>query len=173
MKFAIVAIEGDFRDLLREIASVCGRQPIGEIEYFKDWAAVASWVDEEDCLVAVCSGGWTILPGWDVTVAVFDNPEVGEALVKRFGTRVVTACGHSVSGGCGFRIHSPAGTRSVIKTEEGVVENEGELLPGEEPIEGDAFGLLDVLDTLELLGLDIADGIENSNRCAMLRTAIL
>jgi hypothetical protein len=49
------------------------------------------------------------------------------------------------------------------------LEDDGNLLPGETAVEG--YGALDILDLLELLGIDVADGVENCTRSAAVRYA--
>jgi hypothetical protein len=167
-----VALEGDYRDCLAEIARTCGRRPAGKVRLFSDWSSVAPFAARKGYLGAACSGAWTVLvDDWDVTADIFDRPEVGAALASRYHTRVVSAFGHSVIGECGFRVHTPGGTRSVLVTPEGVVEDEGEPIPGEEPVDPEEYNEHSVLGVLELLGLDIADGVESSTRCALLQLA--
>jgi hypothetical protein len=171
-KFVAVALEGDFRDQLADIARVCGRRPLGNVRSFAKWKAVAPFIARSGYLGAACSGPWTVLvDDWEVTAQIFDNPGIGEELATRYGTRVVSAFGHSVTGDCGFRVHTPSCTRAVLVTPEGVIEDEGEPIPGEDPVDPEEYNEDSVLAALELLGLDIADGVETSTRCALLRLA--
>jgi hypothetical protein len=105
------------------------------------------------------------------TADLFDQPEVGEALARQYDTRVASAFGCSAIGSCGYRVHSPAGTRSVVVDVDGVVEDEGEPLPGEVTDDIDQHDMYSVLDTLALLELDVEEGVESSTRCAVLRLA--
>jgi hypothetical protein len=166
------AIEGDFRDRLPEIARALGRRPLGGVQPFPDWASVASLAAQPNYLGAVCSGAWTVLADdGELTAELFDNPEMGATLASRYSTRVVGAFGFTVTGGCGFRVHSPTGTRSVLVDQHGVVENEGEPIPGEVSTDLDKHDMYSVLDILSLLGLDIADGVERSTQCALVMLA--
>ncbi len=171
-KFVAVALEGDFRDQLAEIARACGRRPVGDVRLFTDWSSVAPFVAQKGYLGAARSGPWTVLvDDWEVTAHIFDNPEIGADLASRYGTRVVSAFGHCVTGDFGFRIHTPSDTRSVLVTQGGVIEDEGVPIPGEEPVDPEEYNEYSVLGTLELLGLDIADGVESSTSCALLQLA--
>jgi hypothetical protein len=171
-KFVAVALEGDFCDRLAEIARACGARPVGKVRLFTDWNSVAPFAAQKGYLGAACSGGWTVLvDDWELTAYVFDHPRVGAGLALRYRTRVVSAFGHSVTGDCGFRVHWPGGARSVLVTPEGVAENEGGPVPGEEPVDANEYNEYSVLGTLALLGLDIVDGVESSTRCALLRLA--
>ena len=170
--FFAAALEGDFRDRLADVVRACGRRPVGEVRLFNDWASVAPLAVRKNHLAAACSGGWTVLvDDGEMTADLFDNPEAGAALSARYVTRVVSAFGQTVAGGCGFRAHTPAGTRSVVVDHDGVVEDEGEPLPGEDTTDLDKHDMYSVLDTLGLLGLDFADGVESSTRCALVRLA--
>jgi hypothetical protein len=51
------------------------------------------------------------------------------------------------------------------------VEDEGEPIPGEESVDPEEYSEYSVLAALELLGLDIADGVEASGRCAVVQLA--
>jgi hypothetical protein len=169
-KFVAVALEGDFRDQLAEIAQACGRRPVGKVRIFTDWSSVAPFVRQKGYLGAACSANWTVLvDDWELTAYIFDHPEIGETLANQYRTRVVSAFGHSVTGECGYRVHTPGAIRSVLVTAEGVIEEEGEPIPGEDPIDPEEFSEDSVLASLELLGLDIADGVESSTRCALLQ----
>jgi hypothetical protein len=170
--FFTAALEGDFRDRLTDIVRACGRRPVGEVLPFADWGSVAPLVARPNHLGAAVSGRWTVLvDDGEMTADLFDNPEVGAALAARYATRVVCAFAHSVTGGCGYRVHTPAGTRSVVVDESGVVENEGEPLPGEDTADLDKHDMYSVLDVLGLVGLDVADGVEASVQCAALQLA--
>jgi hypothetical protein len=105
-----------------------------------------------------------------VTAAIFTDPALGAALAVRYSTRCVIAFYHSVTDAGGFWVHSPDGTRSVLVDQEGVVE-EGKSILGEEPYDLEEFNEYSVLGALELLGLDLLDGVEASTRCALLRLA--
>lgn len=170
--FFTAALEGDFRDQLADIVRACGRRPVGEVRLFSDWASVAPLAARKNHLAAACSGGWTVLvDDGEMTADVFDHPAAGAALAARYSTRVVSAFGHTVAGGCGFRVYTPAGARSVVVDQDGVVEDEGEPIPGEDTAHLAKHDMYSVLDTLGLLGLDLADGVESSTRCALVRLA--
>jgi hypothetical protein len=139
---------------------------------FADWASVSPFVNQKGYVGAARSGGWTVLvDDGSVTGRIFDEVDLGARLADKYATRVVSAYGSSVTGFCGFRVHMPGGIRSVLVDQDGLVEDEGEPIPGEEPVDPETFDEYSVLDTLELLGLDIADGVETSGRCALLQFA--
>ena len=48
--FVVAALEGDFRDPLAEIARMCGRRPIGEVQLLTDWASVAAFTPQKNHL---------------------------------------------------------------------------------------------------------------------------
>ena len=171
-KFLAVALEGDLLDSLDELVRACGKEPIGEVRLFAAWASVSPLVTQKGYLGAARSGDWTVLvDDGSVTGPIFDDVELGARLARRYATRVVSAYGSSVSGFCGYRVHTPGGLRSVLVGQERVVEDEGEPIPGEEPLDPDTFNEYSVPGTLELLGLDIADGVESSGRCALVQFA--
>ena len=93
------------------------------------------------------------------------------ALVSRYRTRVVSAFAHSVSGGCGYRVHTPQGVRSVVVLQHEVLEALGDPLPSEDTADLEGHEMYSVLDVLGLIGLDVADGVEASVRCAVLQLA--
>jgi hypothetical protein len=168
-KFILVALEGDYCDRLDEIALACGRRLVGNIRFFSDWSSVAPFARQKGYLAAVRSGDWTILmDDWDLTAKIFDAPAAGAAIASTYSTRVVCALGHSVTGDFGFQVHMPGHSRSVLVTADGLLEDEGEPLPGEEPIDPDEFNENDVLNILDSLGVDIADGVETSSQSALL-----
>ncbi len=170
--FFAAALEGDFHDRLAEIAQACGRRPVGTIQSFADWSSVAALAVQKNHLASARSGKWTILvDDGEFTADLFDNTEIGAALAVRYGTRVVCAFGHTVAGSCGYRVHTPAGTRSVVIDQEGVIENDGMPLPGEDTTDLDQHDMYSVLDILGLLGLDIVDGVESSTQCALVQLA--
>jgi hypothetical protein len=173
-KFLVVALEGDLLTRLDGLVRACGKEPIGEARLFTDWASVSPFVNQNGYLGAARSGNWTVLvDDGSVTGPIFDDVDLGSRLADEFATRVVSAYGSSVSGFCGFRVHIPGGgLRSVLVDQNGLVADEGEPIPGEEPVDPDTFNEYSVLDTLELLGLDIADGVESASRCALLQFTI-
>jgi hypothetical protein len=171
-KFLAVALEGNLLDRLDELVRACGKGPIGEVQFFTEWASVAPFVERKGHLGAARSGGWTCLvDDGSVTGLIFDDVDLGARLAGEYATRVVSAYGNSVSGCCGFRVHTPGGLRSVLVDQDRLVEDEGEPIPGEEPVDPETFNEYSVLDTLELLGLDIADGVESSRQCALVQFA--
>ena len=170
MKFLTVALEGDFLNSLPELVRACGKEPIGPVQLFADWASVSPFVNQKGYLGAALSGRWTVLvDDGSVTGPIFADADLGARLADQYASRVVSAYGSSVSGFYGFRVHTPGGLRSVLVDHIGVAENEGEPIPGEKPVDPKTFNEYSVLDTLKLLGLDIADGVESANRCALLR----
>jgi hypothetical protein len=170
--FAAAALEGDFCDRLAEIARACGRRLVGDVQQFDGWGPVAPLASRPNHLAAAVSGNWTVLvDDWEVTAHLFDRPEVATGLAARYGTRVVGAFAHSVTGGCGYRVHTPAGSRAVVIDQDRVVEDAGEPLPGEDTTDLHQHDMYSVLDVLALLGLDVADGVEASTRCAIVRLA--
>jgi hypothetical protein len=46
-KFVAVALEGDFRDRLGEIAQVCGKAPVGNIQFFSNWGDVVPFTKKK------------------------------------------------------------------------------------------------------------------------------
>lgn len=172
-KFLAVALEGDFCDRLGDIARICGRVPIGEPQFFADWGSVAPLVSEKGYLAAARSGDWTVLvDDGSVTGEIFEDLDfVAAALAEELSTRVVSAYGNSVSGMCGFRVHSPGATRAVLVADGGVVEDEGEPIPGEVPVVFDEYNEYSVLQALKLLGIDIAEGVERCSRSALIQFA--
>src|SRR5262249_9802302 len=145
---------------------------VGEVQRFDGWASVAPFASRPNYLAAAVSGNWTVLvDDWEVTAHLFDHPEVAAALAARYGTRVVSAFAHSVTGGRGERDHGAAGTRSVVIDQNRVVEDAGEALPGEDTADLHKHDMYSVLDVLALLGLDVADGVEASRRCAVVQLA--
>lgn len=171
-KFLAVALEGDILDCLDGLVRACGKEPIGKVRFFNEWASVSPFVNQTGYLGAARSGGWTVLAD-DSSVCgrIFDDVDLGSRLAHQYATRVVSAYGSSVSGFCGFRVHTPGGLRSVLVDQNRLVEDEGDPIPGEEPVDPETFNEYSVLDILELLGLDIADGVESSSRCALLQFA--
>ena len=172
LSFIAAALEGDFLDSLPEIVGACGRRSVGKVQYFTDWATASSLGYCEDHLAAAFSGTWTVLVDDEVVSEyLFDNPTVGAALATRYGTRVVSAFAHSVAGICGYRVHTPTGSRSVV-INNGIVEaDEGEPLPGEDTANLDKHWMWSVLDVLKLVGLDVADGVVASTRCVVVQLA--
>ena len=167
-KFIAVALEGDFCSRLDKIVRACGRQPVGKVRMLGDSSSVAPLVRQPGHIAAVRSGDWTILiDDWDLTSDLFDNPAIGTKIASLYKTRVVSAFGVSTTGDFGYRVHGPDGLRSVLINEQGTVLDEGEPMPGEDPIEPDDFSEESVLSVLDLLGIDIADGVELSTQCAL------
>jgi hypothetical protein len=170
LKFLVVALEGDLRDRLGDIVRACGKGPAGAVDFFTDWGSVAPYVGQKGCLVAGCSGDWTVLcDDGSVTGAVFDDVSLGEWLANRHATRVASAYSHSVSLFHGFRLHSATGTRAVLVQGRTVIENEGEPIPGEDPENVAHYNGYTVMDILGLWGIDIADGLESCTKSALLR----
>jgi hypothetical protein len=170
--FIAAALEGDLLDCLPEIARACGRVPVGEVQHFPDWGPVAPLSRRTDYLAAAISGGWTVLvDDWNVTLQLFDHPEVCADLAKRYRVRVVSAFAQSVSGACGYRVHNGTGarSRSVAVLQDQVLEDLGKPLPGENAEHLEEHDVHSVLEVLGLIGLDLADGVEASTRCAVLR----
>jgi hypothetical protein len=170
--FCVAAIEGDYCHRLAEIARACKRRHVGKARLLTAWASAAPFARQENFLAAARSGDWTVLiDEGALTCYLFDNPEVGPTLASRFGTRVVAAFAYCVMGSCGYRVHSAAGTRSVVVDQDGVVEDHGEPIPGEDTTDLHLHDMYSVLDILGLLGLDVEDGVESSTRCAVLQLA--
>ncbi|VTR96502.1 unnamed protein product [Gemmata massiliana] len=172
--FVAVALEGDFLERLPEIARACGCEPVGTVQLFTNWTSVAPFARRTDYLTAAISGKWTVLmDDWNVTDYLFDHPEVCADLAKRYRVRVASAFAQSVSGGCGYRVHNRSGARarSVAVLQDEVLENLGKPLPGEDTSDLEQHDMFSVLDVLGLIGLDVADGVEASTRCAMLQLA--
>jgi hypothetical protein len=170
--FITAALEGDFLDRLPEIAQVCGRWPVGKVERFTNWASAAPFSCRPNHLAAAISGGWTVLvDDWELTDYLFENPKVCADLTARYRARLVSAFAQSVSGCCGYRLHNRGGarSRSVAVLQGEVLENLGKPLPGEDAANLEQHDMDSVLDVLGLIGLDIADGVEASTRCAVLR----
>jgi hypothetical protein len=172
--FITAALEGDFLDRLPEIVRACGRQPVGEVQRFAAWASAASFARRPNHLAAAISGGWTVLvDNWELTDYLFDHPEACAALARQYRTRVVSAYAQSVSGGCAYRVHNRRGarSRSVAVLQHEVLEDLGKPLPGEDTADLERHDMYSVLDVLGLIGLDVADDVEASPRCAVLQLA--
>ena len=170
--FSAAALEGDYCENLLEIAKACGRRPVGQVLHFSSWPEVAPLAESPNHLAAALSGGWTVLiDDHYVTAHLFDNPVIGATFAARYGTRFVSAFAYSVTGWCGYRVHTPTGTRSVMLDEFGIVENEGDPLPGEDTSDIDKHEMYSILDLLGTLGLDVGEGVEASTKCAVVRLA--
>jgi hypothetical protein len=165
--FITAALEGDFLDRLPEIARACGRRPVGKVKRFRCWAATMPFSRRPNHLTAAISGGWTVLvDDWELTDYLFDHAEVCADLAARYRVRLVSAFAQSVSGGCGYRLHNRAGarSRSVAVLQGEVLEDMGKPVPGEDAANLELHDMYSVLEVLELIGLDIADGVEVSTR---------
>jgi hypothetical protein len=170
--FIVAALEGDFLDHLPEIARACRRRPVGEVQYFADWPSAAPLARRPNSLSAAISGAWTVLgDDSELTDYLFGHPKVCAALASRYRTRVVSAFAQSVSACCGYRVHTPRSVRSVAVLQNEVLEDLGDPLPGEDTDDLERHGMYSVLAVLGLIGLDVADGVEASVRCAVLQLA--
>lgn len=172
--FIAAALEGDFVDRLPELLQACGRRPVGKVRLFADWASASPFSQRTNYLAVAISGGWTVLlDDWNLTNYLFDTPDVCAALAKRYRTRVVAAFGQSVSGSCGYRVHNRGGarSRSVAVLEGELIEDLGKPLPGEDVADLELHDTFSVLSVLNLIGLDVEEGVESAARSAVIRHA--
>jgi hypothetical protein len=170
--FVTTAFEGDFLERLPELVRDCGRRPVGDVQLFTNWAFAAPFARRKNYLAAALSGAWTVLvDDWELTDYLFEHSEVCTALEARYHIRVASAYAQSVSGCCGYRVYQGRSVRSVVVYQDEVLENLGKPLPGEDTTDLEQHDMYSVLDVLGLIGLDIADGVENSVRCAVLQLA--
>ena len=172
-KFLAAAFEGDFCDRLALIATAFGQKPMGEARVFPTWDSVAPYVADGEYATAAVSGAWTVVLDYEGSIAgaAFRDPDLATAFATRHSTRVVLAYGNSVSGMYGFRVHSPDMSRAVLVDQDEVVEDEGQRLPGEDPVIADEYNEESVLHALSLLGIDLIDGVESASRAALLQLA--
>jgi hypothetical protein len=168
-RFLFAAIEGDHVDCLDEIARALGKVPAIPPQSFQEWSTAAPYVDEPNSLVAVQSGNWTILcDDTTLTGALFDNLSLGESLAKRLRSRVVSALGEDTACAYGYRIYADNCTRAVLVHEK-IEQNSGVPIPGEPEVTLDDYNEESVLEVLQLLGIDIHDGIEFSTKAAVVQ----
>ncbi len=168
-RFLFAAIEGDYVQRLDQIVRALGKVPTGPALHFQDWASAASYVDSPNAIVAVQSGDWTILcDDTTLTGSLFDNLSLGDSLAAKLQSRVVTALGEDTACAYGYRVHSGDGTRAVL-VQEKVEQNLGKPIPGEPEVTVDDYNEECVLDVLQILGIDIHDGIESSPNAAVVQ----
>jgi len=166
MAFLFIAIEGDVRHRLDEVATGCGFHPWGEVQLFPDTKSIISQLEMSHTLIAISNGGWTVVFSYHLTSLVFEHLFFAEILMKQFNARVIAALGDDTSCRYGFRIHASTGVRAVL-VEKKVEQNIGEPIPGEPPVNED-YNEEDVLAVLKLLGIDFDNCFELDNPSALL-----
>jgi len=168
-RFLIAAIEGEHVHRLDEIVRALGKVPRAPCASFGNWSLAAPYVDEPSSLVAVKSGDWTILcDDTTLTGAIFDSISLGESLAQKLRSRVVSALGDNTACAYGYRVYSFGGTRAVF-VHETIEQNSGKPIPGEPEVSLDDYNEESVLELLQLLGIDIQDGVESSTKAAVIR----
>ena len=90
--------------------------------------------------------------------------EYGQKLLNRPGTVLNITAGQAMKD-VTFKL-TPAGTITGR-----IMDDQGEPLPGEDTANLDKHWMWSVLDVLKSVGLDVADGVVTSTRCAVVQLA--
>ena len=166
-RMVAAAVKGDQRESVLDILQAVGLDGYVRAETMASWSlASRKMLDTSSSSshppVAACLvGDWTLLINKKLAFAILDFSDSLTALVRSQSMTLFAVVADSNTGTFGFRLQEPKRIRFVL-VEGDKAAQAGEPLECEEPIVPEAYSEEALLDIMDLLEIDMEDGLERA-----------